>query len=145
MKKVIFLLMLGWAGMMASCTMERSDNGDLDGMWQLTSLDSLNGGASADMRERGIYWSVQARLLEMRSAYDEAVNVFFRFEHRNDQLLLSQPVENNRDVGDNLLTDPARLRFYGLTSLSDTLRVLQLSGSSMVLQNREVRLHFRKY
>ena len=88
---------------MASCTMETSDNGALDGYWQLASVDSLPDGPSVDTRDMGIFWSVQARLLRMTSGVMVLPDVFFRFDHRGDSLLLSHPVLNNRNIGDSLL------------------------------------------
>ena len=135
------------AGLMtlASCTFEASDNGALDGYWQLTQTDTLSNGRSADMRESGFFWAVQHRLLEVRNTRQGMLPVFFRFELRDGLLMLSHPVGDLRAIGDSTITDVATLRPYGITRLSDTLRVLRLDSDHMTLQAQTVRMHFRKY
>ena len=131
--------------MTTGCTFETSHNGSLDGYWQLTSVDSLPTGPSSDMRESGFFWAVQSRLLEMMNVRDSRERVFFRFEQQDGWLMLSQPVADNRAVGDSVITDPNVLRPYGLSRLCDTLRILQLDDDCMVLESELVRMYFRKY
>lgn len=128
-----------------ACTIERSDNGALDGYWQLSDVDTLATNGHADMRQSGIFWAVQARLLEVRCTSRQFHSVFFRFEHNGNSLFLSHPIVNAREAGDSLLTDPTLLRPYGLTQLNDTLHIGQLSVGQMVLESRQLRMHFRKY
>ena len=64
MKKLLFLVPLA-AILCLSCELETSDNGDLDGFWQLKQVDTLQGGTK-DMRGSGVFWAVQTDLLEAR-------------------------------------------------------------------------------
>ncbi len=126
----------------ASCEFETSGNGDLDGFWQLRSLDSLHNGRAVDMRGNGVYWAVQVNLLEARSP---AANVFFRFNHVGDSLLLSEPYINNRDSADIKVTDATVLRPLGINRLDERFLVETLDGGTMVLRSSVLRLYFRKY
>ena len=114
----------------SACDLHTSNNGDLDGFWQLTSMDTLSTGRSGDMRSQKIFWSVQAHLLEMRDLHD--VNpgmchepILFRFRHEGDCLYLSEPIANNRNISDSVVVNPATVRFYGLSRLDETFKVLQ--------------------
>lgn len=132
--------------MAASCdNFHASDNGRLDGFWQLTSVDSLHNGHSADMHKSGIYWAVQANLLEVRDTKFVHVDVFFRFIHDGDNLTLYDPVADNRIISDSVVTDPSTLYFYGLSHLTETVKVLQLTKTKMTLQSERLRMYFRKY
>ncbi len=124
-----------------SCEFETSDNGDLDGFWQLRQVDTLQGG-SADMRGNGVYWAVQTDLLQARTS---SVDVFFRFSHTSDSLFLSDPYFNDRMSSDIKVTDPAPLAPLGINRLEERFRVVSLDGGSMVLQSDVLRLYFRKY
>ena len=126
----------------ASCEFETSGNGDLDGFWQLRTLDSLHNGRAVDMRGNGVYWAVQVNLLEARSP---AANVFFRFNHVGDSLLLSEPYINNRDSADIKVTDATVLRPLGINRLDERFLVETLDGGTMVLRSSVLRLYFRKY
>lgn len=140
MKKLLVLFSL--CAVILSCEFVTSDNGDLDGFWQLRSLDSLSNGHSADMRRNGVYWGIQVDLLEART---EGTDVFFRFSHDGDSLLLRNPFLNNRDSGDIAVTDANILRPLGINRLDERFHVLQLDGSTMILQSAELRLYFRRY
>lgn len=145
MRKTIQLLIMAATMTTIACTMETSDNGDLDGLWQLYATDSLDKDASTDMRQSGIYWAVQARLLELRDVNMVLPPVLFRFENTGTRLILNHPIVNVKQLGDSLVTDPDLLRPYGLSRLSDTLFIEHLDASRMVLETRQLRMHFRKY
>jgi len=127
----------------ASCTLERSDNGDLDGFWQLTQVDSLTNGRSADMKESRVFWSVQTDLLQVWA--EGYAQVLFRFDHKGDSLLLSSPYEIKRWEGDVAITNADTLRVYGINELEERFRVAQLDGGTMILQSTMLRLYFRHY
>lgn len=132
--------------MLAACdNFHASDNGDLDGLWQLTSVDTLSTGNSADVREQGIYWAVQAKLLKIRDVRNIAIPVYFRFSLHDNTLTLSEPVADNRPISDSIITDVNTIRYYGLSHLTETLQVLHLSSGSMTLQSELLRMRFRKY
>jgi len=134
----------------AACTIEHSENGNLDGMWQLTQLDTLDTGStaaehSADMRTKGIFWSVQHNLLRMSAVYGGAEPVFFRFCHSAGRLTLSNPYTDNREEGDIKIEDPSELAFYNIDALEQTLYVEKLTSGRMTLRSERFRFHFRKY
>lgn len=134
----------------AACELHTSDNGDLDGFWQLTQMDTLSSGRSADMKSTRIFWAVQADLLEMRDLSDlKYIPIFFRFKHQGDTLVLSEPIADLRYITpespDSIITSPATLYFYGIRQLQDTLRVLRLDSEKLTLQSRHYRFYFRKY
>ena len=145
MKKTLFLIIAAVMTATTSCELERSAGGSLDGFWQLYAADTLKGGALADMRSSGIYWAVQARLLEVRDVSLTRPAFFFRYEHKDGCLILSHPVVNAKEEGDSLLTDPSLLQPYGLTRLTDTLQVVELTSERMTLESQLLRMHFRKY
>ena len=135
----------------AACELHTSNNGDLDGLWQLTQMDTLSTGRSADMKSTRIFWAVQADLLEMKdlSTDQTYIPIFFRFRHQGDTLVLSEPIADLRYISpespDSIITSPATLHFYGIRQLRDTLHVLRLDSEKLTLQSRHYRLYFRKY
>lgn len=134
------LLLLGSCG----DVIHSSHNGDLDGYWQMTALDSLATGTSADVLEQQNYLAVQGSILEVKSLA-RGGSYLFRFNHTGDSLLLYDARYNNRSGGDSLLHDVSRLERFGFTRLDEHFHVDQLSGSRLVLSNPRYRLHFRKY
>lgn len=127
----------------ASCTLETSGNGELDGYWQLSQVDSLHNGSTVDMRPRGIYWAVQMNMLRTYRVDNSAY--FFRFTNTGDSLLLSNPYRDLRDSSDIKVTDAEFLRPYGVNSLNEHFAILTLEGGRMTLQSERLRLYFKKY
>ena len=85
--KRLLLLLATCAGLTA-CEVRTSDNGDFDGLWQLTALDSLDSGRTVDMHTSGEYWAVQVHLLEVRNMKGGHGAVIFRFDFAGDSLKL---------------------------------------------------------
>jgi hypothetical protein len=127
--------------------MESSDNGDLDGMWQLARIDTLMTGNSADMRYSQVVWCMQGTLLETRIAdhFDMEDDVIFRFSLTGDSLKLYSPYFSYRNLGDVKVEDARLLHPFGITRLEERFLVQQLSSSDMQLQSDSLRLYFHKY
>lgn len=127
-----------------------SDNGDLDGFWYLTKIDSISNNTSVPMREAGISWSFQAKLMQVGShnsnAYWKYV-IMSRFNHQGNQLELSEPFIYDRMNGDVFLTADSlhRLTPFGINSIPDLFIVEKLSSSKLQICDQTLRLYFEKY
>lgn len=150
MKKTFLFLATCLAMTMAATScgdfIETSDNGDLDGYWQLSQVDTLANGVQVDMTSSKVFWGVQGKFLTMLDTRQApSYGYMFRFEHRADSLLLSDGRVNNRDVNDTLLTNVDVLRPLGVNELDEHFFVERLTGNRMVLRGKMLRLHFRKF
>lgn len=137
-------IVMAAAVLMCSCELDTSGNGDLDGMWHLTSIDTLSTSGVKRMNEDKIYWSFQYRLLQLEDKSGAAVRALLRFEHKNGTLRLYDPYIYDREDGDKPLTDSVMLAPYGINALEETFTVEGLSGNKMVLRTDKLRLSFRK-
>lgn len=147
MKKMIKTQCLAFIVMiLSSCGdfLETSDNGKLDGLWQLTRIDTLGTGGGLDVTTDRKYLAVQASFLEVRDA-DMAERYMFRFSYDGDQLVLSDARLNDRSLGDPEVADVAVLTPYGINRLSETFKVEKLTGSRLVLVSSTLRLIYRKF
>lgn len=144
MKKLL-LYIIGVSMAVASCDIETSDNGQLDGFWQLRTVDTLATNGVKDMRETGLTWSFQHRLLELRDVKGQQRTLYFSFSHSGDALVLTNPYISARDEGDIKVEETDVLKPYGINHLEEHFQVLTLTSSHMVLQTDELRLDFRKY
>lgn len=158
--KAASLCVIAVMSLMTACDIHTSNNGSLDGFWQLAQADTLSAdnpaGRSADVRAKGIFWAVQADLLEIKDLHDKRIDttylhhsVFFRFTHEAGRLHLFNPSVDQRyavpEYPDAEVDDLSLLEYYGLQSKDETFDVLQLDGDRMVLQGEHFRFHFRKY
>ncbi|MGN1228031.1 MAG: lipocalin-like domain-containing protein [Prevotella sp.] len=131
--------------MLAACDIHTSNNGDLDGYWQLRSVDTLSTGGTCDMRDSMRFWAFQANLLHVRDNHDKIRKVLMRFSLNNDVMILTDPIIDLRDSSDIVFTDTTILWHYGIHDVPETLKVVTLNSSTMVLENRVLRLNLRKY
>jgi hypothetical protein len=149
MKRITLFFVLSVICLFSGCEMHHSDNGLLDGFWQMTAVDTI-GGQSADMRQSRVFWCIQGDVLQMRRMngvlYEEKQGIVaFRFEQSDNTLTVSEPVVCDRANSDSLLTDISIVTPYGVNSLKESFQVLRLDGSAMTLESAELRLHFRRY
>ena len=154
MKKYVFYLLLGCLSLsMTSCDLETSDNGELDGLWQLASVDTLATDGHTDLRERNVCWAVQGKLLELKRA---DIWYICKFSNENGFLTLGTLHFVERDAGDPEVVDDnsdelddkyklEALRPYGINALEESFRIEKLNSSTMVLESTLLRLNFRKY
>lgn len=131
--------------MMTSCDVETSDNGQLDGFWQLRCADTLSTGGHSDLTGLQMTWSFQGRLLELRDLNGQRTDIVSSFRHDGHTLTLSEPFIVDRDNGDISVDDVSVMAPYGVNKLDESFTVEHLSGSKMVLKSERLRLSFRKY
>ena len=145
MRKLLLPLLTFCIGL-ASCEVRVSDNGDFDGLWQLTAIDSIDNGHLVDMHSSGEYWAVQVHLLEVRNSKGEHSQVLFRFTFQNDSLILRSPYYDESGENGTLPEHNVKsLKPYGIDRSDQSFRVHTLNSDRMVLDKEDVRLSFRKY
>lgn len=143
MKKIAFFLL---TALLTSCHVVTSNNGDLDGLWQMTTIENLQTGEVIDGRNvgGGLNWAFQGSLLMMRGSNP----IVCRFEHTGDILRVYSPYLSGRFTekhDDTPLEDTSELTVYGVYQLEEYFKILQLDANDMRLESANVRLTFRKY
>ncbi len=143
--------------MLTACNsdFEMSGNGNLDGFWQMTNVDTLTTGRSGNVTDRMIFWSVQGKLIELsdhRSALPEGElrypSIYYSFERTSDNLTLlgdPKPRKNSRVKGDSDVASQAECGAYGVSDEGDKLKILRLEKTKMILESEFLRMYFRKY
>lgn len=146
MKRYTWLIALGTLLLLTACDWETSDNGNLDGFWQMTDVDTLATGGHENVKEQALTWSFQGRIMEVRQATHKGTPIYiFKFSHEGDILKTYNPYLNDRDKEDPIVEDVTDINPFGFTALSQQFQVLQLSATRLVLQSNTLRLTFRKY
>ncbi len=142
MKKITFLFAAFL--LLTSCEIEFSNNGKLDGFWQLIAVDTLSTQHTSDLKTSGRTWAFQGRLLEMRDTKGGYSDLYFSFEHRGDSLFLDSPYLSDRDVDDIKITDVNIVRPYGVNGLKEGFEIENLSNNKLILRSKTLRLMLRK-
>ncbi len=142
MKKITFLFAA--LLLLTSCEIEFSNNGKLDGFWQMIAVDTLATQHTSDLKTSGRTWAFQGRLLEMRDTKGGYSDLYFSFEHRGDSLFLDSPYLSDRDADDIKITDINIVRPYGVNGLKEGFEIESLSNNKLILRSKTLRLMLRK-
>lgn len=127
----------------SSCTLETSDNGDLDGYWHLTRVDTLATGGMLDLSEELRFWAVQKDIMNVVDRRNGG-DMLLRFDKSGNTLRLYDPYVNDRMQDDIPLEDVEMLRPLGINALDESFAVERLSGDRMTLCSELLRLDFSK-
>ena len=138
MKHLVYILPL--CLILAACEFHASENGDLDGFWQMTQIDTLETGSETDVREDLLFYSFYVHLM---TAETPSYTAYFRFTKSADSLILYSPTDGGRT--DNDITDISKLQPMGINRLREGFLIEGLTSDLMILKSQELRLHFRKY
>ncbi len=125
-----------------ACDVEMSNNGDLDGYWQLSRVDTLDGGSRYMINSR-VFWSFQMNLLQLNKV--DNTDYLMQFDYKDAKLRVYDPYLSARNTGDKPVTDIDVLRPYGVNSLDEEFEVETLTSSKMVLTSSMLRLYFNRY
>lgn len=124
-----------------SCELETSDNGNLDGNWQLMQIDTLATGGRNDVKDQQLFYAVQVRLLCLNAYHANAEsNLYFHFEHTADSLKL-KPASSDGHV----MYHVPSLRPYGINKELESFKVMLLNSDKMQLRSDSLLLTFRKF
>ena len=143
---LVFLLPV-LALLFSSCSLETdNDAGDLEGMWHLVRIEESVTNTHTDVSNEVIFWSFQAKLLQMEDKTGQHYSYLYRFRIDNDQLTLTSPYQFDRENGDRSLTAyEATLGLYGIKSLTPMFRIEKIDRRKMILNDGAVRLYFDKF
>ena len=131
----------------SSCSLETdNDAGDLEGMWHLVRIEESATNTHIDVSNEVIFWSFQAKLLQMEDKTGQHYSYLYRFRIDNDQLTLTSPYQFDRENGDRPVTayEPT-LGLYGIKSLTPMFRIEKIDRRKMILNDGAVRLYFDKF
>lgn len=131
------------------CSCQKSDNGDLDGMWYLTRMDSVQTSKSYNVRSRRVTWSFQARIMQCFNYNEDSWKkvLMTRFKDEGTQLIISDPFIYNRMEGDIPLTADSihYLAPHCINSIPDTFALEKLDKKTLIIADDVLRLTFEKY
>lgn len=128
----------------SSCTLETSDNGNLDGFWHLDAVDTLYNNTAKDYSKEKIYWAFQNKLFQISDAGGNDTTVLFRFNYTGDSLHVYNPYFYIKQGDDEQVQDVTSLKPFGINSLSDNFKVIKLTSNKMILRSTVLYLYFSK-
>ena len=137
-KSVIYILLFMIVAVIASCD-KLDKNGDLDGAWQLTSLQrSEDGTVVADKNSR-IYYYFKLDLMELREVSD-TMYYLARFKHLGDSLIIGPVYQSPFD---SLVAISSVNEKFGIDD--GHMHINRLTSNDLILENKRFMITFRKF
>ena len=144
--KAILLISTICTMLIASCKLETSGNGALDGYWKMSAIDTLSTGSSTDLTDASIFWSVQKNLLTIRDNNDASNKEYvFRFAHTDSTLVLTDSQLYNRNSGNSAVEDISVLHPFGIHHQPEIFKIDHLTHRRLCLRSNDLRLIFKKF
>ena len=141
--------------MLASCNVETSDNGPLDGFWHLERVDTLATGGTTDYSSGYVFWGVQKDLIYIKDSSNSSVGAYYlRFNQTQDGLHITKIYLDhghednpNHEQGGDIPVEAIdiNLRFLGLNALPEHFKKEAINGNCMILSTEKLRLKFKKF
>ena len=148
MNRTFFIIYTALCIMMTGC--DYSDNGDLDGMWYVIQIDSICSSNSIEMRETGISWSFQAKLMQIGNHQSNSYwnnPIMCGFSVKGNQLEVYNPFIYDRMKGDKEITADSihLIKPFGINSIPDNFMIEKLSSRKLQINDDIIRIIFEKY
>ena len=149
MMKHLYYYIIGICLLLTGCDTHSSDNGDLDGFWQVRTMENLLTGEVADGRDHQITWAFQGDFLMLNFDRNRGGKEYVAsFIYTGDALKVHNPYFSGRfseGNDDAPVVDATELNILGIYNLEESFKVVKLDGSDMCLQSEAMRIYFRRY
>lgn len=125
-----------------------SANGDLDGMWCLTQVDTLATGTAIPYRDQRVFWSFASDIMSVRQMPVTSHGEFIcHFQADGGTLLMSDLYVSDRVNGDSLVSADSLhiVHPLGINRLHEQFAIHELSGNRLTLKGSILKLYFEKY
>ena len=125
-------------------------NGDLDGFWQLMTIQTPDG--VRDVKAKRVYTSFQLHLTEWDDLLDKRT-FYSHFTHTSDSLIFfdiahasKHAVDDNQDAWVTPKEmDEGLFDNWGIHSVNPRFRILKLNSTTLELQQADTILVYRKF
>lgn len=161
MKKSLYRLLAWLMPLLLLACDKLPNNGDLDGMWQLMTVEHHASGEVVDLSNTQHYWSFRLRLVQFSAHKGINTSVFYaHFTHDGNTIHLydfCSQAKYEKETDDNEWVSPAQANIFtpwGFVPQPDpsnpnktttSFHVEQLTSSSLILSNSTTTLSFRKF
>lgn len=147
--KHLYYIIIGICLLLAGCDTHSSDNGDLDGFWQVRTMENLLTGEVSDGRDHQVTWAFQGDFLMLNFDRNKGGTEYVAsFIYTGDALKVHNPYLSGRFLegnDDTPVEDAAVLNIFGIYHLEENYEVVQLDGDDMCLQSQTMRLYLKRY
>lgn len=138
---MIFILCLTYG-----CDKKWPINGNLDGNWQLMTVETKSDGVKTDCHR--MYIGIQLHMIELKDLGNNGYESFFgEFNYNEDEdIVIIKNLKGKNSTSDNgQIADITDLNPYGINALETVFKVVKADGKSLILESDYARLTMRSF
>ena len=126
-------------------------NGDLDGMWQIMTIQTPDG--TRNVKSNQAYLSFQLHLSQWDMDHGSK-RYYAHFSHSNDSIIFydfkhdslhRSKADDNEEITNDEMTKEKVLDAWGVHNLDARYHVQRLNGDELILERADTILFFRKF
>jgi len=146
LRKILYMAVaIASLASLASCDIDSSPNGKLDGYWKMASIDSIESGNILNLDNELYFWAFQNKLLQLVDRGHKNATFLLRFEKSGKTLTVTDPYRHKSQLEDVPVEDPSTMKAYGIKHAEEDFTIKKLSNSTLILENEEIRINFKRY
>lgn len=134
MKLVVALTAILVLSALPGCR-KRYINGDLDGLWQVLTIEYVADGHVENVKAKQIYYAFNLHTVQLMNRTSSITDVLGNMKYDKSTLSLEFP----------LVDDASSLAAWGMNSSSTVFRVRQLTGDKLVIESDYAVITCRKF
>lgn len=138
---MLFMVLITWG-----CDKKWPINGNLDGYWQLMTVETKADGVKTDCNR--MYMGIQLHMIEMKDLGGNGYKSFFgEFNYDEDQnIVVIKNLKGKSSTSDNgQLANIKDLNPYGINAQETIFKVVKADGKTLILESDYARLTMRSF
>lgn len=138
---MLLMLLITW-----SCDKKWPINGNLDGYWQLMTVETKADGVKTDCNR--MYMGIQLHMIELKDLGGNGYKSFFgEFSYDEDQnIVVIKNLKGKSSTSDNgQLANIKDLNPYGINAQETIFKVVKADGKTLILESDYARLTMKSF
>lgn len=145
-KMIIWGMMLFMLCLACGCDKKWPINGNLDGYWQLMTVETKSDGVKTNCHR--MYIGIQLHMIELKDLGNNGYKNFFgEFNYDEDKnIVVIKNLKEKVSTSDNdQMADIKDLNPYGINSQETVFDVIKADGKTLILESDYARLTMRSF
>lgn len=147
--KSLWAILLFMVLVLSGCDKKWPMNGNLDGYWQMLSIENKQTGEITECKSKRMYMGIQLRMVELKDLGENGyLNMIGEFSYDEDQnLAVFQNLKEKVSTGDNNTpVTVSESQKYGIENPEKTIfKVIKANGKDLILESENYILIMRLF
>ena len=140
---MLLMVLITWG-----CDKKWPINGNLDGYWQLMTVETKSDGVKKDCQKKRMYIGIQLHMIELKDLGNNGYKNFFgelNYDEDKNIVVIKNLKEKVSTSDNGQMADIKDLNHYGINSQETVFDVIKADGKTLILESDYARLTLRSF